>query len=111
MLVKTQKAGRGELSEPSVVETPRARLYGGIPNAALGVAYYVGLAIAAWTARGTAAYVVFAAVAFAALTSAILAYSLLFVTRRSCPYCWTAHAVNWALVAIYAAIAFGPPLR
>ncbi len=86
MLVKTQKAGRGELSEPSVVETPRARLYGGIPNAALGVAYYVGLAIAAWTARGTAAYVVFAAVAFAALTSAILAYSLLFVTRRSCPY-------------------------
>jgi len=111
MLAKTQKAERGELTEPSVVETPRARLYGGVPNASLGIVYYVALAIAAWTLRGPVTYLVFAATAFAAVTSAVLAYSLLFVTRRSCPYCWTAHAVNWALVAIYATIAFGPPGR
>jgi uncharacterized membrane protein len=107
MLAKTQRAERGELTEPSVVDTPRARLYGGVPNASLGIVYYLALAVAAWTLRGPVTYLVFAATAFAAVTSLVLAYSLLFVTRRSCPYCWTAHAVNWALAAIYATIAFG----
>ena len=34
---------------------------------------------------------------FAAGFSLYLAYSLLFVTRMPCLYCWTSHAVNWLL--------------
>ena len=101
MLGKTRRAERGLLEGPSVVQSPRARLYGGLPNAALGLAYYVALAVSVWLVRSrTGAAIVLAAVAFAAATSLLLAYSLLFVTRRSCPYCWTAHAVNWSLAIL-----------
>jgi hypothetical protein len=41
-----------------------------------------------------------AAALIAALTSAVLGYSLLFVTRRACPYCWTGHGVNGALLIL-----------
>jgi uncharacterized membrane protein len=100
MLVKSRRAARGELAGPSVVKTPRAHLYG-VSNALLGVIYYLALAAAVWLARpGAAMLAVLAAVLFAALTSAFLAYSLLFVTRRECPYCWTAHAVNWSLLVL-----------
>ena len=102
MLAKTRRAERGLLAEPSVVQSARARLYG-VPNAALGAAYYVALAAAVWLVRSPAgAAVVLAAVAFAAVTSLALAYSLLFVTRRPCPYCWTGHAVNWSLAILTA---------
>ena len=102
MLAKSRRAERGELRESSVVQTPRARLYAGLPNSLLGVLYYLGLAIAIWLVRTRLEAVVLGAiVAFAALTSAVLAYSLLFVTRRQCPYCWTGHAVNWTVAAIY----------
>lgn len=101
MLAKTERAQRGLLEEPSVVQSPRARLYGGVPNAALGLVYYAALAAAVWLVRAPAGVaVVLAAVAFAAITSLVLAYSLLFVTRRACPYCWTAHAVNWSLAIL-----------
>ena len=101
MLAKTRRAERGLLTEPSVVQTPRARLYGGVPNAVLGVVYYAALAVAVWVVRSRAgAAVVLAAVAFAAITSVVLAYSLLFVTRRACPYCWTGHAINWSLAIL-----------
>lgn len=101
MLGKGRRADRGQLAEPSVVQTPRARLYGGVPNAALGVAYYIALATAVWLVRSTAgAIVVLLAVAFAAITSLVLAYSLLFVTKRACAYCWTSHAVNWLLALL-----------
>jgi uncharacterized membrane protein len=105
MLGKTWRAARGELREPSVVETPRARLYGGVPNALIGAIYYAAVVASVWLVRPwspSAAAVALAAAAFAALTSLVLAYSLLFVTRRSCPYCWTAHAVNWALLILWA---------
>jgi uncharacterized membrane protein len=101
MLAKTRRAGRGLLAEPSVVQTPRARLYGGVPNAALGAAFYLSLAAAVWLVRSPAgAVVVLLAVAFAAMTSLVLAYSLLFVTKRPCPYCWTGHAINWSLAIL-----------
>ncbi|HEY6326406.1 MAG TPA: vitamin K epoxide reductase family protein [Candidatus Cybelea sp.] len=100
MLAKSRSAARGEIPGPSVVKTPRARLYG-VPNALLGAIYYPALAAAVWRALpGAALLAVLAAVLFAALTSAFLAYSLLFVTRRECPYCWTAHAVNWSLLVL-----------
>ena len=101
MLAKTRRAERGELTEPSVVQSPRARLYGGLPNALLGAAYYPLVVAAVWIgpARPFAIAVV-AAVAVAAVTSLVLAYSLLFVTKRPCPYCWTAHAINWSLALL-----------
>jgi len=103
MLVKTRRARRGELQEPSVVQTPRAALYGGVPNALLGALYYVTLGLAVWWVRVMpAALFVLGAALFAAVTSVALAYSLLFVTRRSCPYCWAGHLVNWALLALCA---------
>jgi uncharacterized membrane protein len=101
MLGKTRRHERGELAEPSVVQTPRARLYAGIPNALLGSIYYPVLALAIWLVRRPPfTLVVLAAALVAALTSLVLAYSLLFVTRRPCPYCWTGHVVNWALLLL-----------
>jgi len=101
MLAKTRRAERGELKEPSVVQTPRARLLGRIPNAAFGVAYYPLLAIGSWVAHARWEVAALAAAAvLAAGMSAVLAYSLLFVTRMPCPYCWTSHAVNAALVIV-----------
>jgi uncharacterized membrane protein len=98
MLSKTRRDERGLLEEPSVVQLPRARLYGGLPNALLGSLYYPAVAIAVWFFHGrTISLIVLSIAAFAAITSAILAYSLLFITKRPCPYCWTAHAVNWLL--------------
>lgn len=101
MAAKARRARLGQLAEPSVVESSRARAVGGVPNSLLGLGYYAGLAVAVpflsyplvwWLAA-------VAAVAAGAL-SAYLAYSLLFVTRMPCPYCWTGHAVNWGLVAL-----------
>jgi uncharacterized membrane protein len=100
MLAKLRRAERGELPGPSVVKSPRAKLYG-VPNTLLGAIYYPALAISIWLVRGPAAtWAVLAAVIFAGLTSVVLAYSLLFITGRVCPYCWTAHAVNWSLMIL-----------
>ena len=102
MLAKTRRAERGELDEASVVESPRARLYGGVPNALLGGIYYPALALAIWLAPAVPAlaFPILTVAGLAAATSLVLAYSLLFVTRRPCPYCWTAHAVNWSLALL-----------
>ena len=100
MLSKSIRAARGALTEPSVVQTERAKLFFGVPNSLIGTVYYCALAAVSWTAQSRSVLDgVAAASALAAATSAYLAYSLLYVTRRSCPYCWTAHAVNWALLA------------
>ncbi|HLI97891.1 MAG TPA: vitamin K epoxide reductase family protein [Candidatus Baltobacteraceae bacterium] len=100
MLSKSVRAARGMLAEPSVVQTERASLFFGTPNSLIGLVYYTALAAVSWWAHHTFLLALaLAAAAFAAATSLYLAYSLLFVTRRSCPYCWAAHAVNWALLA------------
>ncbi len=105
MLQKSLQAARGELTEPSVVQTRRARLFGP-PNALFGALYYVALAVGIWLGAGlhSAAIleVCLIATALATLTSLVLAFSLLFVTRMSCPYCWTSHAVNWVLLPLVA---------
>ena len=101
MLAKTRRAELGLLEEPSVVQRPAARLYGGVPNALLGCIYYPALAIAVCFGGGQIVSLIVLIIAgFAAATSAVLAYSLLFITKRPCPYCWTSHAVNWILVTI-----------
>jgi uncharacterized membrane protein len=98
MLRKGKAAARGELSEPSVVQTPRARLFGGIPNATLGTIYYPALGLAIWLASDRSEFLVlFVAALMAAGVSVVLAYSLLFVTKMPCMYCWTSHVINWAL--------------
>ncbi len=95
MYRKTLRAGRGQLAEPSVVESDRARVLGGIPNALFGMAYYAGVAACVpflqVHAVGVAAW---AASLAAAAASIYLAHSLLFVTRMPCAYCWTSHGVN-----------------
>lgn len=99
MLRKSVRAARGELAEPSVVQTERARLFFGVPNSAIGLLYYCAVAAVSWLTPDTAALAaVLGAAVLAAGTSAYLAYSLLLVTRRSCRYCWTGHLVNWALL-------------
>ena len=97
MLRKSRRAARGEIRGPSVVKTPRAHLFG-VPNSLLGTIYYPGAGrrrSGSCTAPARAAVVLLRRSLFAAATSVVLAYSLLFVTRRECPYCWTSHAVNW----------------
>lgn len=96
---KAALAARGGLSEPSVVQSPRARITG-IPNSTFGLAFYPALFVAAWFLDSTAVWI--AALVAAALATAVsiyLAYSLLFVTRMPCAYCWTGHIVNWLLLA------------
>jgi uncharacterized membrane protein len=95
MFRKMRRAARGELDEPSVVQTPRARALGKVPNAALGFAYYVLLAVATLTFGVPGVWLAaLSASVLAAGLSLYLAYSLLFVTRMPCLYCWTSHAVN-----------------
>jgi len=100
MASKAAGAARGEISEPSVVQSPRARFFG-VSSGLVGAAYYAALALtlpfldrpAVWT-------LALAAAIAAALASLYLAYSLLFVTRRPCVYCWTSHVANWLLVVL-----------
>ena len=101
MLAKARRYEHGGETEPSVVQSPRARLLGGIPNSLIGIAYYVFMVFAAWFLHlPTAWYAALAAAILAAAVSAYLAYSLLFVTRIPCRYCWTGHIVNWLLLGI-----------
>jgi uncharacterized membrane protein len=101
MARKASRAARGLLDTPSVVQTSRARVIGGVSNAAIGFGYYAALALAApFLALPAVFWLAFGAAAAAAAFSAFLAYSLLFVTRMPCPYCWTGHAVNWTLLAL-----------
>jgi len=101
MYRKSRRAEKGELDEPSVVERPAARSLFGFPTAAFGIAYY-GLQLSALPMSGSPVVRrgVLAASALALAQSAYLMYSLVFVTRMPCPYCWTGHAANVLLFAL-----------
>lgn len=102
MLRKQTRAAQGLLSEPSVVTSPRARA-AGVSNALIGIFYYCGLlALSPFLHFPLAWTLALAAAVLAAIFSAYLAYSLLFVTRMPCAYCWIGHAVNWSLLALLA---------
>jgi uncharacterized membrane protein len=104
---KANRFARGELDEPSVVTRPQARAVAGIPNSAFGISYYVLLGVAAWLLAKPLVYdVALAAAIAAAAFSAFLAYSLLFITRMPCAFCWTGHVVNWSLLALLIAYRF-----
>ncbi|MBV8671777.1 MAG: hypothetical protein JO098_08395 [Candidatus Eremiobacteraeota bacterium] len=107
MTRKFDAARRGELAEPSVVTSPRARI-GGVPNARIGLIYYGLLLLTSPFVRPSHPLVLGAALVasiLAALASLFLAYSLLFITRQPCTYCWTGHAINWALLVILISLA------
>lgn len=97
MAGKARRAARGELTEPSVVRSPAARLVAGVPNAVIGLIYYPCVAIAIATPVEILHRLALLASVLAAAMSLYLAYSLLFRTRRACPYCWTSHCINWIL--------------
>jgi len=97
MANKARLAARGELTEPSVVQSPAARLVGRVPNAVFGLIYYPCVALAVALPVHAARRLALLASLLAAAMSLVLAYSLLFRTKRPCPYCWTAHAINWML--------------
>ena len=101
MYRKSRRAQKGELDEPSVVERPAARSLFGIPTAAFGIAYY-GLQLSALPFGGSKVVRrgVLAASTLALAQTMYLMYSLLFVTRMPCVYCWTSHAVNVVLFAL-----------
>jgi uncharacterized membrane protein len=98
MYRKARRAQRRELDEPSVVDSPRARVIGGLPNAAIGIIYYVSIAAAVpffdTPAVWEAAFLLTLA---AAGFSLYLAYSLVAITRMPCVFCWTSHIINWVL--------------
>ena len=101
MQSKAVKSRRGDLQEPSVVQTPRARLFGRLPNSLFGIAYYAALIVATFFLEVPAIRIAALVAAFAAAaTSVYLAYSLLFITRMPCPNCWTGHVTNWVLLAL-----------
>jgi uncharacterized membrane protein len=102
MLRKLARGEQGLLAEPSVVMSPRAKA-SGLPNALIGLLYYgVLLALTPFLHVPLVWTIALAASAVAAAFSVYLAYSLLFVTRMPCAYCWTGHVVNWALLAVFA---------
>jgi len=107
MARKAERAARGELSEPSVVQSPRARLFGGVSNGLVGVVYYVALIVALpFLGESIVWGFAFGASLLAGAMSVYLAYSLLFVTRRPCAFCWTSHAINWGLIALLLALRY-----
>jgi uncharacterized membrane protein len=86
----------GERTCATVVDTPRARVFG-VPNSVLGQIWYAALLVA--TPLGLTLSLpwwwAFAAGSLGTvLLGAFLTYSLLFVTRVPCRLCFTSHALN-----------------
>jgi uncharacterized membrane protein len=107
MLRKYIRAQRGQLNEPSVVTSPRAKIVG-VPNAMIGLVYYALMLLLSPFLSHTYPMVIYAALITAlaaAVSSLYLAYSLLFVTRMPCRYCWTGHVINWSLLGLVIAVA------
>jgi uncharacterized membrane protein len=98
MLRKSRLAERGNLDGLSVVTAPHARLFFGLPNSLCGSFYYPFIVAAIWMRPQPPRWSILLPAAAAAATSVFLAHSLLFVTKRPCAYCWTAHVVNWLML-------------
>ena len=95
----------------TVVQTPYARVFG-VPNSLLGIFYYLLVIVA--TARsldlpscfhgGYQIITLFHVVFPASLATVLLGFYLIHALRRKlhidCPLCYTAHAINAALVLL-----------
>lgn len=101
MYAKAVRYERGAIDTPSVVQSPRARVLGGVPNASVGLIYYGAMLVVAWGIRIPLIWLgAVIATSAAALLSVYLAYSLLFITKQRCTFCWTGHVLNWAILAL-----------
>jgi uncharacterized membrane protein len=100
MLRKHGQGERGELTEPSVVMTATAQATG-VPNSLLGLVYYAAvLVMTPFLSHPVIWMIAVVASVLASAFSLYLAYSLLFVTRMPCPFCWTGHIINWLLLML-----------
>lgn len=108
MFRKQRRFESGAEAGDSVVIRPAARLLG-VSNASLGVGYYVGVLFAyPWLYDRLLFLGVLVAASLAAVMSLVLAYSLLFVTRRACVFCWIGHMVNWLILVILLTLLVDP---
>ena len=100
MHAKAEADRRGDLRETSVVQSPRARLFGGIDNAMVGLAYYPAVAIASFFFTIPIVRIATLAAALAAMAVSIyLLYSLFFITKMRCTNCVLANSTNIVIVA------------
>jgi uncharacterized membrane protein len=87
----------------TVVQTPYARVFG-VPNSLLGILFYIG--VVGWTLAGrhvAAPWLVWALIAANAVAVALgfyLIYTLRRILHTDCPLCYTAHAINAALLVL-----------
>lgn len=94
---------REDSSCATVVQSPYARVFG-LPNSLLGIFYYATLI--GWIAAGStlqAVWLGWALVAVSVITVLLgfyLIYALRRILRIGCPLCYTAHAINAALLVL-----------
>ena len=73
----------------------------GPPNSLLGLFFYLALLLMTpFLSNPVVWMLATVASTLAAALSVYLAYSLLFVTRMPCAYCWTGHVINWLLLGL-----------
>lgn len=88
----------------TVVHTPAARLFAGIPNSVFGMAFYglvlVSIACGGWDRPGWLVPLLVAA-ALAVGAGVYLIVQLYRVMRVSCPLCVVAHMINLLLAATF----------
>jgi uncharacterized membrane protein len=86
----------------TVVQTSYARVFG-VPNSLLGIIYYAALILWAAAPGLAPAWFVSLLIAASAVTVILgfyLIYSLLAKLHTHCPLCYTAHAINAALLVL-----------
>lgn len=106
LLLKWVSVRRDPPPEASVVQTPYATIVPGVPNMVLGIGYYAAAAAAAWL-RGPGVCTAAVSASLAALLASLyLAYRLRRTLKMTCPFCWSAHAVNAALALLFAVRCF-----
>lgn len=92
-----------EQSCASVVHTPAARLFAGIPNAVLGIGYYTVILVAlltdGWSRPGMLAALLLAGT-ISVVVGAYLIVQLYRVMRVSCPLCVATHVINLLLAVV-----------
>ncbi|MBI1977528.1 MAG: vitamin K epoxide reductase family protein [Candidatus Omnitrophica bacterium] len=87
----------------AILDTPRATLFG-IPNSAFGIGVYAYLLLNLFVPLP--AIIALTLTLLAVLRSLYLTYSLMFVTKISCPLCFTTHAINLVLFLIILKVIF-----
>ena len=85
----------------SILRLKEARVFG-IPNFYLGILFYPGMIVFAFNPNALIGIAVIAKIVsgISVVVSLFLAHSLLFVIRKKCALCFTAHILNFVLFLI-----------